>query len=148
MQKPVCRHCKSDAQVKLRRRIVGNGAETVLWYCLACNRGAELNEPAIKRDTVNAYLAHWRKTVADLPIVEDYTQTSPPCIVCGRQDTEYNHWLPQMFADRPEVAPEWSQWSSVGAPLCRHHHTLWHRIVTPYMPGIGRTGNHDDNNPT
>jgi hypothetical protein len=139
MQPPVCRHCGSDKQVKLRRRINGNGSTAVIWFCLACNKGAEMNEPAIAHDKVRKFLAEYGKTIDDLKSVTDYTTQSQPCVICGAPDTEFNHWLPQMFAEQPEIKPEWDVWANVGAPLCRHHHALWHRIVTPYMPGIGQS---------
>jgi hypothetical protein len=139
MQRPPCRHCKTDKHVKLRRRINGNGSTAVIWYCIACNKGAEINEPPIKHEQVKALLAEYGKTINDLPTITDYTIDSPPCIICGARDTEFNHWLPQMFAEAPDIAPEWDAWANVGAPLCRHHHAIWHRIVTPYMPGIGQS---------
>lgn len=98
-----------------------------------------MNEPAIAHDKVNKFLAEYGKTIDDLQPITDYTTQSQPCVICGAPDTEFNHWLPQMFAERPEIKPEWDTWANVGAPLCRHHHALWHRIVTPYMPGIGQS---------
>lgn len=136
---PVCRHCNANQNVKLRLRINANGSVSVYWYCTKCNKGAQFGEPAIKHDKVSAILSEYGKTIDDLPIVANYTVESQPCIICDRRDTEFNHWLPQMFANNEEIAPEWDAWANVGAPLCRHHHAVWHRTVTPYMPGIGQS---------
>jgi hypothetical protein len=137
MLKPNCRYCQSDKHVKLRRRVNGNGSIAVYWYCLDCEKGAELGERSISHSRANEYLAPYGKTIDDLPIVADYTHESEPCLICGARDTEFNHWLPQMFAERSDVQPDWQVWQNVGAPLCHKHHLLWHRVVTPYMPGIG-----------
>lgn len=139
LSKPQCQYCHNTEPVKLRKRINGNGSYAVFWYCTACERSAQQNRPSIKHELVSAYLGQWHRTISDVPVLEDYTQDTEPCVICGAQDTEFNHWLPQMFAERPEIAPEWDTWANVGAPLCRHHHALWHRIVTPYMPGIGQS---------
>jgi hypothetical protein len=137
MLKPVCQHCQSEQHVKLRRRINANGATAVFWYCLTCQRSAELNGRALKHERAAALLAPHGKTIDDLPIVDDYRTNGEPCIICGERETEFNHWLPQTYATLPEIASEWSTWANVGAPLCHRHHLLWHRIVTPQLPGIG-----------
>lgn len=47
---------------------------------------------------------------------------------------EWHHWLPQAMADQVE---DFSQWPT--AYLCKRCHDTWHELVTPYLPGRGKT---------
>lgn len=137
IEKPNCYRCQRSQDIVLRRNIAANGTSQVFWYCKKCKDQAAWGGAWIAHPIVMQYLSHWSKTIDDIPVAKDYRQQTPTCIICGSSDTEYHHWFPQKFYDDEEVKPQAALWSEVGAYLCRYHHRLWHRIVTPYMPGIG-----------
>jgi hypothetical protein len=134
----VCKRCSKSDKVLLRRQIAANGSTQWFYYCAACEQYAEPGHWLPAAMVIDA-LTQRGHVVDDVPILHNYTTGSQPCAVCGNQDTEYNHWLPQMLADKPDVRDEWAAWSQQGAYLCRRHHNLWHNLVTPWMPGRGVT---------
>lgn len=135
--KPLCRHCHSDAEVKLRRQLMQNGTALVSWYCLACERWAEYGGNWIAHDKVAEILRPYGKTIAELPVVKD---ERIPCAICGRLGAEWHHWTPQsLLVVHPEFAPYAARWYEHGILLCKYDHDLWHDLVTPWMPGRGNS---------
>jgi hypothetical protein len=134
-KRPLCHKCEQEKTVKLCRLKAANGTIMVNWYCTACNAYAEQPVKWISHPLVALILQPYGKTIDDLHMIQDYTGQAEPCVICGSPNTEYNHWMPQTLAEREPVKPEWSQWSRQGAYLCRLHHQLWHKLVTPWMPG-------------
>jgi hypothetical protein len=64
--------------------------------------------------------------VEDLPVIKDYTGRAV-CAVCGNKETQYHHWMPKHLVT-DGIADQWP-----GDYLCKYHHDMWHRIVTPNM---------------
>jgi len=131
--KPYCRWCGKQPPVRLRLRINSNGSVSVFWFCIECRKGAQKGEPAISHEEAQHILDPHGVYVDNLEVVVDYRTDKHPCLICGDTDTEYNHWMPQMFRKREDVWPDWGEWNSTGSFLCRKHHTIWHTHVTPYM---------------
>jgi hypothetical protein len=132
---PECNKCSKKNNVKLRRNVISNGDNQVFWYCTGCKCYAEKPARWLHHALVNELIAKHGATIANIPILSDYRDPQQPCAICGEYGTEYNHWMPQMLAEREDVAPEWPRWADMGAYLCRKHHILWHDLVTPWMPG-------------
>jgi hypothetical protein len=115
----------------LRRNITGNGTDQVFWWCEACQR---TTPPGfLSHEAVRSYLSQYGKTLEDLPILHNYSADAPRCAICGAVGAEYNHYMPRTFYRDPDITPEWAAWEQQGAYLCRHHHMIWHRLVTPHI---------------
>jgi hypothetical protein len=122
------------------RQVKSNGDVQVAWYCLKCERwvkdGQRLWLPHV---LVKEFLQYWStvraadhlpSTIDQLPLVRDYTGFEP-CVICGAKASEYHHFMPQVFRNDPDIAPEWARWNECGAHLCPTHHKLWHERVAP-----------------
>lgn len=128
-----CELCGKIKAVVLRRNIAASGISQVYWYCQDCERMAIKGGKFIGHDVVNYWITDGRLKVAkidDIPIVTDYS-VKQFCEVCGATGAEFHHIAPQALADL--FGDDWYLWP--GAYLCQEHHTLWHSIVTWYMPG-------------
>lgn len=102
---------------------MSNGCFHVTEYCYECESRvgdwipkASLSERGLEPD--------------DLPIVGGVV-SDEPCAVygCKRVGVEDHHWAPQRLRD-------WFGDEYSGYPqtyLCRYHHDLWHRVVTPEL---------------
>jgi hypothetical protein len=134
ISRPVCHACGGTAL--LRRQIAANSVSQVAWYCERCRQWAEKPVRWIGHDDAGAILAPHLKVIDDLPVVTDYRTQEYACAVCGELGAEYHHWMPQTLARHVEVWPDWQHWGQLTVYLCRKHHKLWHRLVTPWMPGV------------
>jgi len=131
-ERPPCRKCSEIKPVKLRRQFAGNGAMQIFWFCTVC--GCNATSSFIKRSDAAMLLIQYGAGIEDIEVLADYRHESPKCIVCGDIGTEYHHWLPQAFMERVDNHGAWP-----GDHLCKKHHDQWHELVTPYLPGRGRT---------
>jgi hypothetical protein len=129
MERPFCCARRGNEFIVLRRFVIANGDVQIRWFCTECQRDAEIPTRHLKHMDVAQYLKRWNKTLADIPVVADYSNRQP-CIICGGPG-EYHHWAPQALA--AEFGDDWTKWPI--APLCRNHHMLWHHILTPYLNG-------------
>jgi len=125
--KPDCYRCHGK-NVKLRRKIIGNGSSQVVWWCLDCELGAVVNCPPLKHLDILAFISKWEVGINDLPVIKDYS-AQVLCAVCGKPNTEYHHWAPQSYYKLGGA--DWFKYP--GAYLCKYHHHLWHAIVTPTL---------------
>ena len=123
---PICTHC-GGCKVKLRRQVASSGVSQVAWRCLECDRWAENPPIWLSHAVLNSALARWQAKVTDLEIIADYS-ADHPCIICGRPGEDH-HWAPQALAKN--FGDDWPLWPM--AYLCKEHHDLWHRTVTPYL---------------
>lgn len=140
LDKPHCSKCDGFKVVKLMRVTAANGHNHVVWYCTSCGQyvkdGKRLWLPS---RLVSEFLTYWStrlsernlpSTIDELPQLKDYTGQEP-CAICGVTATEYNHFMPQVFRDDPDIATDWAEWDKMGAWLCDYHHRLWHSKVAP-----------------
>jgi len=127
MKTPVCSHCGSYDEVKLRTNINSNGNYLIGWYCTSCNHWAENPIKWLKYPEVSVYLENWGKSIIDIPILEDRSKENP-CMICG-EPGERHHLAPQAYKE--EFGEEWDTWPILN--LCKYHHTKWHKIITPSL---------------
>lgn len=115
-----CKYCRQARQVRLVRNITGSGSSQVYWQCKTCRRNAYGGGQYIDHKPIIAF----GKPIENIPVIEDYRVEK--CAVCGALGAEYHHWAPRhLFGDDADKWP--------GAYLCKQHHDLWHRLVTPLM---------------
>lgn len=127
MRPPECRHCGSK-NVKLRTNVTTSGVRQFAWRCLDCDRWAEKPIRWLGHEYLSAQLKRlYGATLDQIPAVEDYSGEHP-CVICGAPG-EVHHWAPRAYKD--EFGDDWWDWPT--APLCRKHHRLWHRVVTPEL---------------
>ena len=124
---PDCRRCHRRDAVKLRRQIATDGTNQAGWYCLRCERWAVEGKPFLSHIEIDKILRPFNRHLEDLPILQDLSGAMP-CIICGRP-AQGHHWAPQAYSEA--FGAEWGQWPI--APLCKEHHMLWHRTVTPEL---------------
>lgn len=104
--------CAHQYYTLVRIRIA-SGAEQIRQCCQDC---AEVFGPAQARSRFNP------EYLEDLPVVESWTHTRPPCVVCGARGTEEHHWAPRaLFGEEAYVWP--TAW------LCPACHTRWHQTI-------------------
>ena len=127
MKKSICSHCGSSKEVRLRTNISSNGVYSIGWYCLSCQRWAENPMKWLKYPVVRKYLDFFGKSIVDIPILENRSDTNP-CVICG-EPGECHHLAPQAY--KKEFGEEWETWPIFN--LCRYHHSKWHRIITPEL---------------
>lgn len=133
---PVCVHCTTTDAVRLRRKVLSNGANVFLWYCVRCNKHADSQRPFVSTKQVDAWIREGKlKSVDNIPFAEHRVRDEErdSCVVCGDPNGEYHHWMPKFFAD---IVGDFEYWPQ--SPLCRSCHERWHNIVTPYIHGFGR----------
>jgi hypothetical protein len=140
LQRPSCAQCGSRKTVKLYRVIAANGVNRIVWYCVNCQCYAkDGNRLWLPNPLVSEFLAYWIARAPDLniptsigevPLLKDNTGDEP-CAICGAAATEYNHFMPQVFKNDPDIASDWTEWDRLGAWLCDKHHKLWHVKVAP-----------------
>jgi len=111
-----------------------NASEHFIWFCCACEKRASLD--FIPRSKIESWVKQGKLPAALslIPIAIDYLENSPPCEVCGNPDTEYHHWMPQVYFDLVDNFNDWP-----ASYLCRHCHSTWHSLVTFYLPGRAQT---------
>jgi hypothetical protein len=128
LKAPPCERCGST-NVKLRRQIIGSGAVQIAWWCTVCKRWAQRVPRWLPHAYVTLALSALKpaRTIEDIPVVSDYSETSP-CIICGGP-SESHHWAPRALSDA--FGDDWDKWPQ--APLCVRHHRMWHDIVTPNL---------------
>lgn len=129
--RPECRKCKQNKNVKLRRQYASNGATQIFWYCTSCDVKAE--SKFVSKAQALVIMSRYELGVADIPLIEDY-RSRFTCEVCGESGAEYHHWLPQCFAEQVKDHSAWP-----ASYLCKSCHDIWHELVTPYLPGRGRS---------
>ena len=111
-----CRKC-SNADGCLAQYIKANGSVGLRWQCSLCGDFKTF------ADIPHSFLEAFGIRLADLPICEDVSTTSDPCVICGESGTEWHHWAPSsIFSALPA-------WSDVGAYLCVAHHREWHDVM-------------------
>jgi hypothetical protein len=98
------------------------------WFCLECYKiAAKVGE--------NQFIGHgvlwdnYKVKPEELPVARDRGIDCHPCAICGSRYTEYHHWAPSFLRD--SFGEDYNKWP--GTWLCREHHKLWHKIVTPNM---------------
>ena len=130
---PRCSRCNGD-RVLLRRQIAGNGVNQFGWWCEKCERWAVKGKAFLPHDLVMGWLRKHNIEPDQIPIIADYSHETP-CVICG-DPGEWHHWAPQALAN--QGGEDWHKYP--GAYLCRHHHRLWHMIVTPELARMARKG--------
>lgn len=131
---PTCCHCNDSRSVRLRRQIESNGRTDFLWYCLSCGRRALRDQPFLSQTIVKSWHQAGKiKNLEDIPLLKDM-RGDYQCEVCGANEAEEHHWLPRAFTD---LVPNHDAWPT--SMLCKTCHDVWHEIVTPYLPGRGRS---------
>lgn len=104
-----CRHTSTE-YVRIR---IANGTEQIRRRCRACEEtfGTSYRHNRFQPGVVEA-----------MPVIEDWTRTRPPCVVCGTHGTEEHHWAPRaLFGDEAHIWP--TSW------LCPACHTRWHQTI-------------------
>ena len=109
-----CPSCRSMAQ--MGKVIAGNATVHVKIVCGYCglNYGNQLyKQPSIKLEDV--------KDFDNLKVIRDDIDQSKKCQYkdCNNSGYEIHHWAPRHLFDDADCWPQ--------APLCREHHTEWHR---------------------
>ena len=105
----ICTHNETE-YVRVR---IANATEQIRRRCVHCDSifGRSYRHNRFRPNTVD-----------EMPIVDDYTHTRPPCVVCGARGTEEHHWAPRaIFGDEAYMWP--TSW------LCPACHTRWHQTV-------------------
>lgn len=111
---PICPHDRND----FMRVIIANGSEQIRKRCLNCG---ELFGTAVGRATFHPNL------IKAMPVLVG--ETDRVCAVCGKRETEEHHFMPRSIAASFGLdADAWPK-----AWLCREHHSIWHRLVTPFL---------------
>lgn len=133
-----CPGCGALGHVHLMQTVQISGERLVYWHCDHCDRRVSnsLPHPDVRRYL--AYLSYrypdrqFPSDIEDIRINSDF-RDGEPCFVCSQHTTgtEYHHFMPQVFKDHPEVAPNWERWEMCGIRLCRTCHKLWHELVAP-----------------
>jgi hypothetical protein len=104
-----CQHHRTR-YVRVR---IANGTEQIRRGCVDC------------RDYFGANYRHNRFTEEErhaMPVIDDYTTSRPPCVVCGTRGTEEHHWAPRaLFGDEAYLWP--TSW------LCPGCHQRWHQTI-------------------
>lgn len=60
--------------------------------------------------------------IAAMTLAEDWTNSRPPCVVCGARGTDIHHWAPRaLFGDESDLWP--TAW------LCPPCHQRWHAAM-------------------
>lgn len=114
-----CCYCGSD-KITRGKIVMASGAFHVIDRCTTCGKNARGGGHFIGKKEYSD------QDTDAFPVFDDYSKSNPPCEVCQSAGTEYHHWAPRfLFGDE---SPNWP-----GAWLCRLHHALWHKIVTPSM---------------
>lgn len=137
--RPICRKCNQDKFVKLRYDIKKNGEKQFYWWCTQCECSAIWGKSFIRYQVIRQWFSSGRLKsdfwVSGLNF--DYTKKSEPCAVCGKLGTEWHHWAPRALQADFGNYEEWAKWPTTF--LCKEHHQLWHKIVTPHLKSSGRT---------
>lgn len=111
-----CRACP-ETQGHLVRYVKTNGSVGLRWQCSGCGDFKTFG------DIRHSFLETFGARLSDLPICEDGSTASAPCVICGEIGTEWHHWAPSsIFSALPA-------WSDVGAYLCVTHHREWHDVM-------------------
>lgn len=111
-----------EDKTRPQRRINADGSTAVRVWCDRCARRATLNVSVSLR-------AFKPNELAAMEVYADYqAKYGETCSVtgCGRTDTQLNHWFPRCLDY--ELAERFPK-----SYLCRYHHDVWHRMVTPWM---------------
>jgi hypothetical protein len=116
-----CKACNVERECQLVRTIANNGASQVYWMCKICRTNARGGGVLIPHEKIKARGIE----IKDIPIEKDYR--TDKCAVCGETGTELHHFAPKHLFGSDE-AEKWPK-----TYLCKNHHTMWHRIVTPDM---------------
>lgn len=139
LRKPTCHYCDNRASVKLVKQVFVNGTTHVSWFCIDCEQIAVIGQPFLPQlqvvRTLEYYAARfpervYPRSIDDLPCIHD-ASSQRHCDICGSPGAEYHHFMPQVFASDPLVAPDWKVWREIGIYLCRRHHSVWHDLVAP-----------------
>jgi hypothetical protein len=104
-----CPSCKTN-QWALVSVIKQNGIKVVKSQCLNCAESSG----QFPIDYIDPELC---------PIWTDHRSIC--CMRCGALEAEMHHYAPRHLFDDSD------EWGTI--PLCREHHRIWHKIVTPNM---------------
>lgn len=113
--------CHDREKFQLFAKEYRNGTLHFCWYCLSCGT-----------DTGAVKQPHKDINVKLLPRKVPKDKNLCAVVGCERYDTERHHWLPRHLAQW-ELSESFPQ-----SYLCRKHHQLWHRLVTPNMYKKGK----------
>ena len=127
LTQPACAHC-GGKNVKLRAQKVANGTLQFAWRCLDCNRWAEKPARWLPHTIIREELKRWDVKAVDI-LVKDYSARQTCEIENCNNPGEVHHWAPRAY--RNEFGDEWPLWPTI--ILCKQHHDLWHRVVTPQL---------------
>lgn len=108
-----CRH--KDAYI-IVKTIINNGSIQVRQRCEQCG------------ELFGGPLPHANFEIDEMPFYETgYPKTECAVVGCTNTDVELNHYFPRALARK--VGEDADGWPT--GYLCRYHHRLWHRNVTP-----------------
>lgn len=119
-----CQRCHETVNAILVRNITMSGISQVYWWCLAGSHPIAkpatqwISHEKIKKAKIN---------IDDLPVIRSYLG-SEVCARCGALNVELHHWAPRHLFD--------DAWDWPTNYLCKEHHALWHKLVTPNMTEV------------
>jgi hypothetical protein len=92
---------------------IGNGSEQIRQQCQHC---ADVLGRSFGRDRFTP------EQLANMPLVQDWSRSRPPCVRCGTFGTEEHHWAPRaLFGEESDLWP--TSW------LCPGCHQRWHQTL-------------------
>jgi len=114
-----CARCGSE-NVGLLEMVNCGGGIFYKKYCFGGKHSPNLKNPIVSKKEARQFEWEGGK------IEKGNDRRSEKCERCGQLGVELHHWAPyHLFGDDSESWPK--------SKLCRECHTLWHKVVTPYM---------------
>jgi hypothetical protein len=117
----VCSKCATETLFTLHRQVFINGSDHFLWICECGKKNPDDKVLFISRSKVEQHLS--TNDIDEVPVLMPDLYCR--CAVCGDRAVEMHHWMPRGISNDADSWPK--------DYLCKKHHDLWHRLVTPNL---------------